>query len=142
MRSVCSARILPHFVIPAQNKRLVIDIGISFRWKVSLQDTRNPSRVDAKRGDHFRQADFLLPISIATCSSFGPEAFGQDERAEKVVGSNQASATKDVGQEERLHIDRRRPGNLRSHVFEHSSHCSAVIETSEPGGQPDTGPSV
>ena len=63
-------------------------------------------------------------------------------KAPRSSGTGTPATGLEVGQEVRMHIDRRHPGNLRSHVFEHSNHCSAVIETSEPGGRPDTGPSV
>jgi hypothetical protein len=37
---------------------------------VGFRVRRDPSRIDAKHGDHFLQADFSLPILIATWSSF------------------------------------------------------------------------
>jgi hypothetical protein len=112
-----------------------------FSWQRSKRFCESvPLNAPAVTDNRWREARYLSRSRHVV--RLDPEAFGQDERAEKVVGSNQASATKDVGQEVRMHIDRRHPGNLRSHVFEHSSHCSAVIETSEPGGPRDTGPSV
>src|SRR5258706_14611237 len=62
--------------------------------------------------------------------------------APRSSGTGASATGLEVGQEVRMHIDRRHRGNLRSHIFEHSNHCSAVIETSEPGCSPDTVPSV
>jgi len=57
------------------------------------------------------------------------------EHAPRSSGTGASATGLEVGQEVRMHIDRRHRGNLRSQFFEHSNHCSAVIETSEPGGR-------
>src|SRR5258707_3446756 len=62
--------------------------------------------------------------------------------APRSSGTGASATGLEVGQEVRMQIDRRHRGNVRSHIFEHSNHFAAVIETSEPGGPPDTGPSV
>src|SRR6266404_4909508 len=85
---------------------------------------------------------FCCPTLRPPISRKDPAGTSHLSNAPRSSGTGASATGLEVGQEVRMHIDRRHRGNLRSHIFEHSNHCSAVIETSEPGGPPDTGPSV
>src|SRR4029077_12150706 len=99
-------------------------------------------RIEAAARADPRYAFVLLPDVTPPISSKDPAGISHLEQSAQKLGDGCAGTGLEVGQEVRMPIDRRHRGNLRSHVFEHSNYCSAVIETSEPGGQPDTGPSV